>query len=587
MRALLLALAALVLIGTPALAQGIVQQSGPIVPFHPTVWGSNGVVMDGGTNAAPAISTLGMFNGASCPFTISSQTGPAAPTAPYSQFSVCQSLTASTLTFLGLNGASPPNVYFNIGGVNYPFPGPGNGTVIGPPSSTTADAACFAGITGTILSDCGATVPLYSATTSVANTTFGTNYQLQPAGVAYPCANYAGIFPGGKVYSFLAACQNWTSGNTSGAGPGPIPTLFAFASTSVTGPDVLGGLIASHALVSNAKAIGANIIASSNGGGLTGVKLNPLELDAELTAGDSAASSSAGLIIAAFNGAIPAGIEFGTSSSGPNVGSWTNAIICAGFTADCLADQAGVSATTFINASNGTYTGGTLVTACGLGQGIALGPGGGGVSPFVYGDCSGNQLFQLGTGNLFGVKNSAGVTELSLAGSATTGGLTVSPTTASSSTTTGAIVDSGGLGVAGAAFFGGAVKTSATTASTTTSTGAVIDAGGLGVAGAAYIGGLTSTAAVILSGTAPTLTGTCTVNTQVGGNAAGSFHATCTSQTVIITFANTAPNGWVCNAQDETTSADSMKQTAHNNTSCTLTGTTAANDNIVFSAVAF
>lgn len=88
-------------------------------------------------------------------------------------------------------------------------------------------------------------------------------------------------------------------------------------------------------------------------------------------------------------------------------------------------------------------------------------------------------------------------------------------------------------------------------------------------------------------GAAPTLTGTCTTSTQVGGQFAGSFHATCAAQTVIITFATTAPNGWVCNATDETTTADALKQTSHAAASCTLTGTTVAADNIVFSALAY
>ena len=88
-------------------------------------------------------------------------------------------------------------------------------------------------------------------------------------------------------------------------------------------------------------------------------------------------------------------------------------------------------------------------------------------------------------------------------------------------------------------------------------------------------------------GSPPTLTGTCTTSTQVGGNTAGSFHATCSSQTVIITFAAAAPNGWSCTAHDETTPADSLTQTAHSTTSCTLTGTTVAADVVTFGAQAF
>lgn len=92
---------------------------------------------------------------------------------------------------------------------------------------------------------------------------------------------------------------------------------------------------------------------------------------------------------------------------------------------------------------------------------------------------------------------------------------------------------------------------------------------------------------VISGGSPPALTGTCTTGSQVGGNTAGAFAATCISQTVIITFATTAPNGWVCNANDMTTPADSLKQSAYTTTSCTLTGTTVALDSITFDARAY
>lgn len=88
-------------------------------------------------------------------------------------------------------------------------------------------------------------------------------------------------------------------------------------------------------------------------------------------------------------------------------------------------------------------------------------------------------------------------------------------------------------------------------------------------------------------GSPPTLSGTCTTSAQVGGNTAGKFTATCTSQTVILTFAGSATNGWTCEAKDLTTPADSLNETAYSATSCTLTGTTAASDSVVFSAQAF
>lgn len=91
----------------------------------------------------------------------------------------------------------------------------------------------------------------------------------------------------------------------------------------------------------------------------------------------------------------------------------------------------------------------------------------------------------------------------------------------------------------------------------------------------------------VATGATPTLTGTCTTNTQTGANTAGTFKATCTAQTVIITFAFTAPTGWTCNAHDFTTPTDALNQTASSTTSCTLTGTTAAADVVSFNATAY
>ncbi len=77
-----------------------------------------------------------------------------------------------------------------------------------------------------------------------------------------------------------------------------------------------------------------------------------------------------------------------------------------------------------------------------------------------------------------------------VAGAVNAGGaIKTTDTTASSSTTTGSLIAGGGLGVAGAVNAGGAIKTTDTTASSSTSTGSLIAGGGLGVAGNAYVGG--------------------------------------------------------------------------------------------------
>jgi hypothetical protein len=89
---------------------------------------------------------------------------------------------------------------------------------------------------------------------------------------------------------------------------------------------------------------------------------------------------------------------------------------------------------------------------------------------------------------------------------------------------------------------------------------------------------------LISTGSPPLTTGsTCTaIGTQVGGNTAGRLVATCAGQTLVLTFATTAPNGWACKASDQTTVADTMNQTASSTTTATLTGTTVAGDTISF-----
>lgn len=97
----------------------------------------------------------------------------------------------------------------------------------------------------------------------------------------------------------------------------------------------------------------------------------------------------------------------------------------------------------------------------------------------------------------------------------------------------------------------------------------------------------------VAGGTAAGLTGTgacATFSTQSGGSWAG--RATCTAataaSTLTITPGTTAPNGWMCNVQDQTTRANLLQQTSTNTTTCTLTATSVTqNDVFVFTAVAF
>ena len=80
-----------------------------------------------------------------------------------------------------------------------------------------------------------------------------------------------------------------------------------------------------------------------------------------------------------------------------------------------------------------------------------------------------------------------------ISGPVVVGNLFVTNTTVSTSTTTGAIISSGGAGIAGNVYASGNLVTTAATISTSTTTGAIISSGGAGIAGNLNVGGTTST----------------------------------------------------------------------------------------------
>lgn len=104
-------------------------------------------------------------------------------------------------------------------------------------------------------------------------------------------------------------------------------------------------------------------------------------------------------------------------------------------------------------------------------------------------------------------------------------------------------------------------------------------------------GGLFTTRAFQSYGTKFTISG-CSAGTTVGGAAAGSFASGTTGAcTVVITLNGatglTATNGWVCIANNRTTPANLISQSASSTTTCTVTGTTVSGDVIGFMAMAY
>jgi amino acid transporter len=90
-------------------------------------------------------------------------------------------------------------------------------------------------------------------------------------------------------------------------------------------------------------------------------------------------------------------------------------------------------------------------------------------------------------------------------------------------------------------------------------------------------------AVTINTGAVPVLDAT----TSLGGAALVQFTANTTTCTLVLDFQTQAPNGYFCVASDETTPADSMKQSAHNTSSCTITGTVVSADKILIEVNGF
>jgi hypothetical protein len=99
--------------------------------------------------------------------------------------------------------------------------------------------------------------------------------------------------------------------------------------------------------------------------------------------------------------------------------------------------------------------------------------------------------------------------------------------------------------------------------------------------------GMEAANGIISNGTTFTISSGCGTPTNLtGGATTGSFKAKATTCTAVIVLP-TAPNGWWCSGWDVTTTADTLKMTTDSTTSCTLSGTVATNDIIVFHAEGF
>ena len=146
--------------------------------------------------------------------------------------------------------------------------------------------------------------------------------------------------------------------------------------------------------------------------------------------------------------------------------------------------------TTITNTTNSSSTTtGALVIAGGAGIASTLFVGGtvSSIGASIYGIIYTNNI-QIGQGgNNINFLDASGATLGNF--NTSNGWFRSAQTTSSTSTSTGALVSSGGLGIAGNAFIGGTFVHQSTTSSVGTNSGSVTLAGGIGIAGNAFIGG--------------------------------------------------------------------------------------------------
>lgn len=159
-----------------------VRQSGNVTAGHPVVWIYNGIVGDGGSSLSPQFSGLGLYNGASCPLTISSQTTAGAPSGAYSILSFCQTGSLATITTTGYGG-NAPTMDANINGTVITFPG---SNIVGISDTQTLTNKTMDGLLNTFLN-----LPISSLGSQAANTVIGnaTNAAADPTAVSLPTCN--------------------------------------------------------------------------------------------------------------------------------------------------------------------------------------------------------------------------------------------------------------------------------------------------------------------------------------------------------------------------------------------------------------
>lgn len=151
------------------------------------------------------------------------------------------------------------------------------------------------------------------------------------------------------------AAFSYTFDSTDGGAGSPVTTSFNYAVNNGTPGDVCAGIdvgvVASNS--GSKTAFGRNIIANA-AVGTSNVKLVGLEIDIEPSAGVTSSGTGAGMFINGFNGTnLGAVLQIGGISGA----SFNNGIVFGAVTGSMLAMQAGNTCTSFMDTTQGGFTG--------------------------------------------------------------------------------------------------------------------------------------------------------------------------------------------------------------------------------------
>lgn len=196
-----------------------------------------------------------------------------------------------------------------------------------------------------------------------------------------------------ETYAFSGISKEFTAATPPIQGTsGPSATFFAFANNNGATNNVVALIADAVARTANGAVFGANFIARN--AVVNGCKLVGLEIDVEPAPGTTISGASTGLVLNMFSIASPAAV----CQVGGVSGTWGNGFLTSHITGAHYAVVVGdpTTATSFINASSGTFSAGAIILGTGIAQGIAFGTGGFGVSPIVFGDSSGNFEVDMG-----------------------------------------------------------------------------------------------------------------------------------------------------------------------------------------------